>query len=935
MVTLAGPLAKGSATGAAATLTVNALQAGDVDSSFDPGSAINGAVYATAVQPDGKLLIGGSFSSVRGAARGKIARLNPDGTVDHTFQNGMTGADFDVYSVALQPDGRVLIAGSFTKVNGVSRGKIARLNADGSLDDTLQNGMSGANSRVLSVALQPDGLVLIGGYFTAVNGVSRGHIARLKTDGSLDPSFQSELTGANREVYSVALQPDGHVLIGGAFFVVNGVSRNYFARLSADGSLDMNFSGNGPGPDSWVLSIAVQPDGRPLIGGDFRFVDGLLRSRLARLNANGSLDMSFNSGAPEADYWVRSIAVQSDGRVVVGGDFTGFDGVSRNHIARLNSDGSLDPSFQSGMTGANREIYSVALQPDGRVLIGGYFTTVNGTSRSYVARLSADGSFDTTFPGGPTGLDHQVRSVTLQPDGRLLIAGAFTTVNGAGRNYIARLSADGSTDTSFGNGMTGTDDAVLATALQQDARVLVGGEFTTVNGVTRNHIARLNTDGSLDATFQNGMAGSNYNVYAVAVQPDGRVLIAGNFTTVNGVSRGNIARLNAGGSLDATFVNGMTGANAFISALALQPDGRIVIGGSFSTVNGVARKNIARLNANGSLDTTFQAGMTGTDREVYALALQQDGRLLFGGVFASVNGVSRGHIARLNADGSPDTTFQDGTLGADNLVYSVALQPDGRVIVGGSFTAIDGITRNGIARLNADGSVDRTFQDGMTGANDFVSSVAVQGDGRVLLAGGFGGVNGAPLTCVARLFGSAPCTDADGDGICASSDCDDVHAGVYPGATEICDGLRNDCGAPGWPSRLDADDDAIEDACDNCLTAANGSQRDRDGDGIGDACDPADGLVGGGTWDAVSFAWEPEEGAISYNVYSGMLEELRSGSTGTCYQAGLTETSTTITETPAPGQGFFYLVTVVTTSAEGSLGDRGDGTERPSPTACL
>ena len=181
--------------------------------------------------------------------------------------------------------------------------------------------------------------------------------------------------------------------------------------------------------------------------------------------------------------------------------------------------------------------------------------------------------------------------------------------------------------------------------------------------MSRNHIARLNADGSLDGTFLNGLAGANSFVRALAVQPDGRVLIGGEFTTVNGASRNRIARLNVDGSLDTTFLNGLAGADSLVRSLAVQPDGRVLIGGSFATVNGVSRNRTARLNADGSLDATFLIGVAGVDSLVCSLALQDDGRVLIAGNFTTVNEVSRNRIARLNASGSLDTSFLNGFNG--------------------------------------------------------------------------------------------------------------------------------------------------------------------------------------------------------------------------------------------------------------------------------
>ena len=239
---------------------------------------------------------------------------------------------------------------------------------------------------------------------------------------------------------AAAVQPDGKVLVGGEsvhyygcdYEGCAGWSFNYFViRLNADGSRDTNFTGSSAG--GRVSSIAVQSDGKVLVG-----CDAFSSSFILRLNADGGLDTSFNPGTgPNAG--VNSVAVQPDGKVVIAGHFTAVNGTNRSGIARLNANGSLDASFNPG-TGAFG-VSSVALQPDGKVLIGGYFTTINGTNRNHIARLKADGSLDNSFNPG-TGADGVVLSIALQSDGNVLIGGDFNIVNGVARPRVARLYGD-------------------------------------------------------------------------------------------------------------------------------------------------------------------------------------------------------------------------------------------------------------------------------------------------------------------------------------------------------------------------------------------------------------------------------------------------------------------------------------------------------------
>ncbi len=746
----------GTTTSASAGLSVNSPVGGDVDFGFFANSAVDGTVSSVALQPDGKVLIGGAFTMVNGTARSRIARLNADGSTDYSFANGLAGANNSVLSVALQPDGKVLIGGVFSTVNGTARGRIARLNADGTLDTGFGNGLAGANGTVLSVAFQPDGKVLIGGDFTAVNGTARGRIARLNSDGSLDTGFGNGLAGAvGGSLLCTVAQSDGKVLIGGAFTTVNGTAVGKMARLNSDGSLDTGFLNGLAGASGPVYSLAVHSDGKIVIGGFFALVNGTPRTRIARLNSDGTLDTGFGNGLAGANNLVYSVALQPDGKVLIGGDFTTVNGTARGRIARLNADGTLDAGFGNGLAGANNSVLSIAMQADGKVLVGGAFTTVNGTARGYVARLNADGSLDTGLQNGLAGVSGDIYSIALQPDGKVLIGGLFTAVNGTARGYVARLNADGTLDTGFGNGLAGADNTVNSVGLQPDGKVLIGGYFTTVNGTACGRIARLNADGSLDTGFGNGLTGANSQVMSIALQPDGKVLIGGLFTTVNGTARGYVARLNADGTLDTGFGNGLAGADTWVYSIALQPDGKVLIGGWFTTINGTACVRIARLNADGSLDTGFGNGLAGANNWISKLALQPDGKVLIGGAFTTMNGTARGHVARLNADGTLDTGFGNGLAGADNTVASVALQSDGKVLIGGNLATVNGTARGRIARLNADGSLDTGFGNGLAGANNWVNSIALQPDGKVLIGGQFTLVNGEFRNHFARMEGGA------------------------------------------------------------------------------------------------------------------------------------------------------------------------------------
>ncbi|MBP6312281.1 MAG: delta-60 repeat domain-containing protein [Flavobacteriales bacterium] len=361
----------------------------------------------------------------------------------------------------------------------------------GSLDSAFDPG-TGASSSVLATIIQPDGKILIGGGFSMFNDQPRSYLVRLNPDGSIDNSFVQQGTGFNGGIFDIELEASGTIIVAGDFTAYNGISRSRVARLNSDGSLNGSFI---PGTiNQQVLSLALQPDGRVLIGGSFLIVGGSLISRIARLNADGTLDATFNTGTGFNGV-VRSITVRPNGRILVGGGFTTYAGVTQNRITQLMPDGSLDSGFDLG-TGADNTVGGILVQSDNKVVVVGYFTSINGVSINGVCRLLEDGSLDTGFNIGGSGFTSPTQTtvdLAQQADGKILMGGPFQTFNGVSRPYLVRLESDGSLDLSFGS--TGNfDNSVLSISIQSDEKVICGGLFTTFNSISRSRIARLNSD---------------------------------------------------------------------------------------------------------------------------------------------------------------------------------------------------------------------------------------------------------------------------------------------------------------------------------------------------------------------------------------------------------------------------------------------------------
>jgi len=366
-----------------------------LDPSFDPESNTSGVVESIALQPDGKILVTGHFSS-------RIARLNTDGSLDDSFhQPELWGAILK--DVALLPDGKIIIVGNFTSYADVPVNHIVCLNADGTVDDAFNQG-AGANNFVNCVKVQDDGKIIIAGSFTEYDGEPRGGVARLNSDGTLDDSFDTGtgLAGISGEAQSLDFQADGKILLAGLFYTYDGNESRFSVRLNSDGSFDPSYTapliGGGNASDRRIADIKAQPDGKIIIGGHFETVNGTTSKTIARLDSDGTTDASFNPGDGAQLTWgtlVTTTYTLPNGKILVGGKFNSFDGLPRNGIAQMNADGSHDTSFDPGAGFTDFLPYAmvgtILAQPDGKILVGGDFDKYNDVTRYNLARLQGDG----------------------------------------------------------------------------------------------------------------------------------------------------------------------------------------------------------------------------------------------------------------------------------------------------------------------------------------------------------------------------------------------------------------------------------------------------------------------------------------------------------------------------------------------------------------
>jgi uncharacterized delta-60 repeat protein len=710
----------------------------------------------TALQPDGKILVGGNFRFATGNQVRGITRLNADGTLDTSFNTGGSGTSSSVYDIVVLSNGKILIAGTFVSYDGMPVNGLARLNSDGTLDTTFNTGGSGVFGQgstfyLNALAVQGDGKIIAAGQLVAgYNGNASTAMFRTNADGTFDPSFVSGFDQPNASIEEIALQPDGKIVIGLDFGnVYNGTNVSSLLRLNSDGSLDTAFSNAVSANMGGVYAVTLQKDGHVFIGGAFTSYNGVPRTGIARVNSDATLDTSF---VPQdiTSATFDHIAIQSDGRILVSGGANYLNGYARS-LVRFNADGSRDPSIDSRTDNYG---YHVLVQTDGKIVLVGFFSRLqSGENRNAIIRYNPNGSIDSSFNTSFT-INGWIDKMVRQPDGKLVVAGKFTRANGNSSLYVSRYNADGSYDGTFSTGAgplyRGIPELglplVTDIGVQTDGKIIVAGWFANFNNSSKDSLVRLNSDGSVDTsfTFSGGFISAIWDVLPLA---NGKMLIGGVFQ-VGSVSR-DVIRLNPDGSVDASFNSGFTGSNSSpVFSMAMQADGKFIINGNFTRYNNVIRPGVARINSDGSLDLSYVPGTSGGQLN----GIQSDDKVVM-----TINPANK--LVRLNTDGSLDATFNEST-GVDKVINSLSFEPNGKILMGGTFTQVDGHPSAGLARLNTDGSFDSTFVSGLDATNDAffrsVNSVQAGPAGGFYVGGEFSLYGGQARNNLLRLIDTDP-----------------------------------------------------------------------------------------------------------------------------------------------------------------------------------
>lgn len=724
---LAGTLAPPSS--ARAQSCNPAWQSFEIPTAGNPG--VDGTVKATTMwDPDGagpqtpKLIVGGQFTMARNVPVSNIAAFDPVSGEWSSIGPG-SGLNGTLEALAVLPSGELVAAGHFTRAGFTNVNRIVSWN--GSNWSPLGSGLSGslpppndAPPVVYALAVTPNGDLIAGGLFTTAGGVSASNIARW--NGSAWSALGS---GINRDVYALAVLQNGDLVAGGRFDGAGGFAASRIARWNGSGWSTMAFEINGASPT--VRALAVLPDGRMVAGGSFTGIGG-----------SGGRNIAVWSGAGGFSQWgimgngtngpVNALAVLPGGDLVLAGSFTtvdeGFSNLTARNIARWN--GFNYSSFGSGVDSFNAFVYALAVLPSGSVVAGGTFTSAGGVSARNIA--SVNGSTWSALPPSDS-MNAPVRCIARVSNGDLVAGGEFTSAGGVPANRIARWN--GAAWQPMGSGMNGPVNAV---AQLINGFIIAGGSFTSAGGVPVSNIALWN--GVDWIAMGSGVDGE---VKALALTPGGVLIVGGLFSSANGLGANSIASWSSwvwspmGSGIEGFF-------SRTVHALAVLPNGHVVAAGDFELAGGSFARDLARWN--GSAWSPFGIGLSGPSGVASgnALAVLPNGDLLVGGAFTSANGLSVNNIARWN--GSAWSALGSGV---NNTVHALAVRPNGYVVAGGDFSAAGGTGANRIAQW--DGATWSSLGSGMDIA---VNALIVPPSGEIVAGGWFNTAGGASVKNIAK-----------------------------------------------------------------------------------------------------------------------------------------------------------------------------------------
>lgn len=711
-------------------------------------------ITTAAAQPDGKIIVAGDFSFVGGRPTTNIVRLLPSGARDTGF-NSAIGTNGTVQQILVQSDGKIILGGVFSSYSGQSVStSLVRINPDGTLDNGFNPYKPLYNYNGLTAsAQQPDGKILLGGSGINTRNDSKMGIIRLNSNGTIDNTFSMQgLLDDLGSINTITVLHDGKIIVGGYFSSWNGTPYTGIIRLNSNGTIDGGFQLTGTGLHPYfagnsvgVWSVKELPDYSLLVGGNFIYYNTTLSPGLVKLLPNGAFDNSFHMDSKfnvNSSFIVQSLAITSQNKIIVGGHFyvpDVFNPVYRDAFL-LNANGSLDANAIISGPDNNKRFTAGGLnyifpRPDGSFLgigpFSGYYDSIFANNISlFTPLLHQDPAFANSFL--QKGL---VNETIVQPDGKYLVNGNFTeydTNYAKQRNYIARLLPNGELDDTFGN--INVDGPVFAMALQDDGKVLGLGNFSSVGSVSRKALARFLPDGNLDAGFDPGNGPSDpTTLYCLHLQNNQYIYVGGAFSSFNNIPCKGMIRLLMDGSVDVSF-NTVSSPVYAPSSIITTSDGKVIAAESsdVTTRDYNTPLRLFRLLNDGSVDNSFQTPQLGwsigkkvrqgSDSTIYWL----------GDLIQAVNPSHfKRTIIRLKQGGELDSSAQ---ILPDNYVISdFTILPDSNLLVTGQILDGELDSTFFVMHLKQDLSIDSSFNPVLLYYD--IKNITIDKNDRVVVSG--------------------------------------------------------------------------------------------------------------------------------------------------------------------------------------------------------
>lgn len=709
----------------------------------------------------------------------------------------------DLFVVEYLDNDKLFISGEFVSVQDIKLEGAVLLNADGSIDEGFSREII-STGFIAAMAFDAE----IEKYYVGGNLQNISDIVRLNSDGTLDETFQPD-TDING-VSHIGLQSDGKII------VISLTTDLGILRLNQDGTIDDTFNNN-IGFDNVFFRLSdlqILADDKILFGGSFNTYNNEAVEKLIKLNADGTIDESFNFTGRLTDIAfpiINSVLPLSDGDIVISGSFNSIYSNIANSIARLNSDGSLDNDFI--LSGVIEDVFHrsirAVLDLDENILISG----IDPDFENYkLLRLLSNGELDNSFTDGEAAFNRSLGTVSdpiirVRNNGEIFYSSNHSRYGDHFSQRLSKLAADGNIMTDF-NADIGGKASITAAKQLNDGSILLGGRYTSIDNIPANFIAKISPDGTLDTEFMDNIGnGPNRPINSIETDNNGNILLGGGFSSFNDIPASLIVRLSSDGIIDQGFSSAVASSTqgAGVTEIIVLDNNQIVIGGSFNFIDNVRRNRIAILNNDGSLDPALNLDLS-EELILQSLTLTENNNLLYagnirfdGGVIIGMSDLAGNNLENFNitydfddltigtaavmpetgiilvstigTGNEPDKVIQfetDGTLLDDTSIITrgvsgvSAIFPidSDNILIGGQFSTVNQVNSRGIGKVSLDGTVDREANLNLVEIGNFsgpsVSSFVDLGDSEFLISGNFSKVENEDFTSTAIVNLNVP-----------------------------------------------------------------------------------------------------------------------------------------------------------------------------------